>query len=705
VNQQSNKMTLEIDKAFTGNFTVPDISKGEYTRILLATCLSIVPAILYFIIVAVGVISYLYVAVFWFPAVSGSTGTLAITGYCFTVATLTVLMIFLIRPFFTVRRKIGELVLESAQEQAIFNLFNLTAKKLNVPSLHRIRVNSEVVVDANYDTLADAYHKRLTLTLGLPLLSVLSTRECVALVSHALGHFSHPKVSLCYFVIRAVKQWFHSVVHNEDGWENRLEATIEKYHFILFKMLFMPAYFGVIAVNRLFSLFLNLVEAVSNRVVFDMEYRADVFQASVQGSHNFDRCLKHLVQIDQAYHAALEKVFSGESVPANLNSAIYQEYARNPVLPDQFIELAGSEYFNGWQMFPSPISRKRRVEQQQFSAIFDYDKPLSEIFTDLDALASMVTENFYQKNGIDGERTSSARDSDAARTSFPMVRERTILKRYSSGLYRPENVWELPELAKFENLSEEKIIPFLNKVILSIRHSIPDFSKYTEFADEQAKQKAQYHLCQWLVKDGSRRRPDIEVIEQLKFGLSEFERKHGKSVQKYRKFYGSRLVAAMFLGRDNKVFNSALKLARLLSKLALLQDSVNDARVKCSTLEQLLVRRAEGDQMHQKTISRLTRMVLKVIADMEATLEGFSMTLIGKDHPGDIAAGRLDLEQLNGEDYERVVADRFSELVKYFEGFNTSISAKLAQFVEVVERKNAIEPVVIVNLKPKDSDS
>ncbi len=697
-NKHSQHWKSEIEAAFTNQIVIPECNSGYIAKLYFVTFLSLLPVVLYLGLIAFGFLIYFIYAIKLLPGLWNPPSAVYIVFYVIALLSATFILFFLCRPFIMTSPREGYFELEAGREPHIFTFANSFAEKMGVDPVVRIKVSSEVVVDAYYESLRDFYDGRLTLKIGLPLMPTLTLVELYALIAHEYSHYALKQIKICYFILRNIRSWFYRVVNNQGDWEKKIEAIGKNESLRHIKFFTIPVSFGILFVNRLFQFFSNVLELMSNQLVFDTEFYADKIQAQIIGSEHFDRSLKHLVQIDQAYHAAIEKILSTELLPENISDLTYSLYEKNPLPSNQFIEMTRAEYFNSWHLLPPPSSRTRRVEKTSVASIFALEKSVASLFVDADIIGRAVTESVYEKYAVNVETQARTTLFDERVRPLPMSKEESLLQRFSSGLYRRDMVWVFPDVGKFACLSEEKIRPFLNKVVVSIRHSLPDFSQYVELVDEYNKLTTQYHFYQWLIKDGSKNRPDPEVISEIKISLKEFELKHKNSRASYCKFFGVRVAAAVAMGKQSKAYASATKLIAMLVKLSAIQAQVSDAKIKCSTLEKLIVRRAEGEMLHQKTISRLTRMILKVVENMELATAGLPPQLLGRVGKVDIHGTMLHLNELNGEDYEKLVADRFFELVRYYEGFNTAISAKLAQFVEMVERHKDIPPVVTVSL-------
>ncbi len=693
VNEQET-LEDELASAFTDELVRPSYSKTYHLRLFAIACALALPVFVYCLLVVVFVYYAFVALIHFFPFANGGSSTFSIFFYLVLFFVLASLLVSFLRPFLS-RREYGQrLALDPQAQSSVYAFTNYLAKKLEVDSVDEIVVGSSVVVSAGYRNMFAFRNKSLALEIGLPLIPTLSASEFCSLLTHELGRYSYAKSKPADFAIRALYEWFYRISNGEDAWFSKLQSMTGEnklYHAASFVF---QSSAGL--VNGLFQIFLNVADVVAKSSISESEYNADIIQSNVLGSEEFDHLLKHLVQVDQAFHFAVEESISSDHVPENIADLILSIYEKNPIQTDQFIEMVPAEKFNSWYFLPPPNARTRRVKKSKISAKFNSSRSLEDLFVDVDGLGQSLSSLLYAQSGVEASNRSLKAEVDERKSAILLPKEEAILKHFSSGLFRRDIVWEFPQVNKFSSLPKENIVPFLNKLVLTIRHNLPDLAKYMELLGDYEKQAARLHFAQWLIKDGSKKRPGSEELEELKFNVKEFDRKYSGKKPQYRKSYGVRVAAAVALGKQSKAYSSAEKLITMLSALSVLQDSITESKIKCSTLEKLIARRAEGDDFHQKTISRLTRMVLKVIEDMEKVLVRIPVNLLQAQI--DIHSGCLDLDTLNGEDYEREVADRFFELVRYYDAFNVAISAKLAQFVEMVERKQDIESVVVANV-------
>lgn len=693
---EQQELSSDSSDTFIGNVLFPSASKPYLVKLVTVACLSVLTLVLYAGVVSFAVYHLISILIRFIPAFGDSANSFYICGYILVLVLFSVISLCLFRPFFRRKNIAVSVELTKEQQGPIYEFANKVAAAFEVSGLERIVINNDVVVDVGFESLRDFYRGRLTLNIGLPLIPIISKREFCSLLAHELSHYRLTKVRRAYSVIRYLRGWLYRISHNHDGWYEGLEVVAEKVG--MFRFICVPGFVVLGLTNRIFQIFLAWTEWLTDSAVNESAYYADQVQANIMGSESFDQLLKHLVRIDQAYQLAIEETLRASEAPENLAEAISKAYEKNAIQANQFIEMERSELYNSWHLLPAPNKRTKRIKKFTIEPIFSDDESLASLFIDVEAVGVAVSARFYEINDIVGDLKKSDKTNFDRKGAIALPDEEAMLKRFTSGLYRRDIAWEFPQADKFSSLPSEKIIPFSNKLVGSIRRSLPELTRYMELLDDYDRQQSRLHYAQWLIKDGSKNRPGADELDELKFNKKEFERKYLGKKELYRKSYGVRVAAAVAMGKTSKAYGSAVKLIQLLLRLGGLQDSISEAKVKCSTLEKLIIRRTAGDDIHQKTISRLTRMMLKVVEDLEIVLVRMPINLVPKG--AEIREGRLDLDQLNGEDYEIIVSDRFFELVRYYEAFNTAISAKLAQFVEMVERRQGIESVVVAVVKP-----
>ncbi|MFT5084813.1 MAG: hypothetical protein ACI9Y1_002869 [Lentisphaeria bacterium] len=691
---------LSADVAIDSDAVAMKLSRTKVLGFYFDALIAVLPAFIYLGFVFSLVASLLSALVYFLYLIINTSTPLYIGGSCVFVLFMSIVMPILLRPFFYRESGDTHIFVDAKQEPELFYFVNMLCKKFELKDIRTICLTMDVNVDVDARNYREAYAGELSLSLGLPLLANLNVAQLAALISHELGHYACPHLRFCYSVIRRVRRWGHRVVGHQDGWHASLESYFANRNAKFRQMIMLPAALGFKLVDAFFHTSNSFVSAVSANTTVELECLADQFQAQIIGSTGFEGLMKSVALIDQSYYLASEKAHSCGKCPEDFSRYVHEFYLKVPTQNQQFIEMAPTEKFSGWMLHPSPVVRSRRVQLHKIDACFELDRPAMDLFNNFMDYSKTLTRSYCATNGLlveDGGASFSAGEAKVVSGA---------LLEFTSQLFSPEVVWDIPSPEKFNTLSSEKLTAFLNRLTVSIRHNIPEFSAYRALTYDYEKQKARLHLATWLLKDGSRRRPSLEAIDKLKDDINQFEAKHQKSILTYRKSYGTRIAASVSLGRDNKAYPKAYAMLNLLRKMNPLYMPICESKIQCATLEQLLERRSEGDgNVHQVTISRFTRMLIKMIREFEALLVAFPPSLVAssREDRGDkktdlVMQSHLDLNRMNGEDYERQIIGRFKELLAFYCEFNSSMCSKLAKFAEINEKKFAVEPVITVKL-------
>ncbi len=659
------------------------------------TGIALLPVALYLSALILLVLAFFTVAIKLFPS-SGSAALVAAYIICIFVF-LFIVMVF-VRPFIFLGGGCKGGDLEPSSK--LFLYAAPIIHKITQGKLKRVLVSSELVVELWFDRYEDFKSQKYTLVVGLPLLALLSEKEIYALIAKEAARYNNTHQKKYFCLNRYQLFWMHALANGYDEFSLQLSAWLKERRVV--KSLLSP----LLAVNnivpKIFSSLYSLSDSISKVSLEHLEIYTDQYLIHVVGAQGFDPLLQHLVRIDQAFQLSIDKVLNGASVPANVVELIERSYRSTNIAAGQNIEMARSDKLNNWYFVPPPNIRHRKSLGFTAEALIVGDQPARCMVENFDDVALSISETFYQDYGAEvTEESREAENANEGRIEIALPSEIKLLKRVTSGLYRDEIVWEFPKADKFAHVPEEKLTPFLNKLVLSIRHNLPDLSRYVTLVDEYNKCQQRSHYAKWLVKDGSRERIPGEELDKVEFFIKDFDKAFEGKKEFYRKSYGVRVAAAVTLGKENKAYKSAIKIIQLLNTHGQIQDNLSDTRIKCETVKSLVARRSQGVSAHNNTISRFTRMMLKSIDAVEQVISGLPLSLLPEDC--DPMKNKLELERMNGADYERLVCERFGELDAYYRAFNTALSAKLAQFMEAVERKKGIESVIIAQVKSSDA--
>ena len=142
-------------------------------------------------------------------------GTLALLGYLAPIIVGGVLVFFMIKPLFARRPKDSEPhSLLPKEEPELFRLIYAVCDTVHAPRPARVLVDFQVNAFAAYRRgLPDLLRRRLTLSIGMPLVAGLSVRQFGGVLAHEFGHFSQGAAMGLTFIVRSVNAWFARVVY------------------------------------------------------------------------------------------------------------------------------------------------------------------------------------------------------------------------------------------------------------------------------------------------------------------------------------------------------------------------------------------------------------------------------------------------------------------------------------------------------------
>lgn len=700
-NSPTKKVSTNAAKpALKHNFTQPEVTMSFIWKAYLNTALVALPAVIYSLVLLVLGIKYLAFVVMDMPLFvddAGSFYTLAyFAGLIFGGAALA----FFSRPYFPSKKAKSEIVIQSGKETALFSFVNALAKSLGSPKVARIKLNCDVVVQAYFQNYREYKAGELTLEFGIPVLTCMSTEEIASLVGHELGHYTHPLLRPAFAIKRFIRCRMYEVMHGEEGWQDKLDSLQERISILA--PILAPVELGIKLVNSIVHFAYDVTGDLTQESDREIEHLADLHQAAIVGSNGFSDMLHNLIRTDQAYHAALEKIHLGEIFPDDLGRFVKNLYAKTVSQTNQYIELSATENYSNWYMHPVPTVRHNAIKKANCTALFQSSESMDAVMPNLQKYSKALTKSYYHVHGIEIDRSKIARmeDGQVAVRENPV---RKLLNEFSHHLFSDDVVWDAAETKKFSQVGSDKLVALLNKLTVNIRHNIPEYSSYAQQAEKQFQRQAQMHFGNWLIKDGSRVRPSVEQMEKLRRESDDFIAMHQASIDSYKKYFGTRVAAAVALDKTGKNFATGSKLISMLRALHKLEEKIRDSSIKNSTIEKLIERRQAGDaKLHGQTIARLARMLHKNVSETESVLAAFPQALLGAKSAR-VMDNQLNVKSMSGEAFEQSVLLRAKELEQFYYQLNVAVSAQLAKIATQNEARFNVRPVNTIKMAAVDT--
>jgi Zn-dependent protease with chaperone function len=198
------------------------------------------------------------------------------------------LLVFLVRPFFSSYLKEPSLMLSKTSESDFFELVHALCDSVGAPRPTKIYVNNSVNAYASFDGgLNGLITNKLVLGIGMPLFNGMSAQQLVGILAHEFGHFTQRGGMIATYLINRVNGWLYSRAYTRDSFDETVERWYEESEFSYWYISVVILRACIASTRALFKQLFNLSMKVSMSLSRDMEYHADSFEAEVSGSKTF----------------------------------------------------------------------------------------------------------------------------------------------------------------------------------------------------------------------------------------------------------------------------------------------------------------------------------------------------------------------------------------------------------------------------------
>jgi Zn-dependent protease with chaperone function len=301
-------------------------------------------------------------------------------------------------------RRAEPMELNPAQHPRLYQFIAHLSDLLQVPVPQRIYLSGELNASAGFRRgfLSFLGHD-LVLTLGLPLVGGLDTRQLAAVVCHELGHCTQGFAMRLQYVIFKVERWFARVVYERDSWDQAVQEWADDTHD--WRMSIVVACVGLaIWISRtILACLLHIGHASSCFLSRQMEYHADSCALSVAGSVGLESLLLRLREqtaLNSMAFGSLQQIWKKQhKLPDNLPGYLAELEAR---LPSSFHDEARltllNEKVGRFATHPTPVQRIQKARQQAVEDVFSLAKPARLLFRDFARTAREVTCQYYRQD-------------------------------------------------------------------------------------------------------------------------------------------------------------------------------------------------------------------------------------------------------------------------------------------------------------------
>ncbi len=575
------------------------------------------PIIYVGIICLVGYLTYLHAVhdVVMLKAASGRGALFVLLAYLAPIISGAVLVVFMIKPLFARPAETGRIrSLRADAEPTLFAFVQSICTIVGSSAPKRIDIDFEVNASASFRRgVWSMLGNDLVLTIGLPLVAGMNTRQVAGVVAHEFGHFSQGAGMRLTYVIRSISWWFTRVVYQRDQWDVQL-IRLSREMDIRIGFVFYLARLGVWLTRKILWVLMMVGHAVSGFMLRQMEFDADRVAARVTGSDDFESTHRRIMLLSvasQGAHADLEAFYREGRLGDNLPLLIMAKARQIPKEVRAELDKSMEESTTGLlDTHPAGKDRIANAHREDAAGIFQVDLPATLLFSNFTAMAKGVTWDFYR--GVFGQKIKPTDMHPVEDLIARQEKEREAeesLERYFQGAFtfrRPVklggNAPSAPKDAKQAVAKLQEARGKMLKLAPALAETIEQYEK-ADSASVEAEQAAALLRAGMRIGKATFSVPltNIDTVTQVRRGaktklnrgrlqLEEFEQaaterlwtalellhhpKMAEKLEKAERWQGESARLASALGTLNRKFDSLLELRTANASLAVLASNL-----------------------------------------------------------------------------------------------------------------------------------
>jgi Zn-dependent protease with chaperone function len=400
----------ELQAAFAGAVPRSRISFFYQIGLLLVAVFMILLPVAYLAFVflaAYGVYWYAVHALVLFSSLTGGFYgmILRVLLYVGPIVGGSVAVFFMFKPLLARRPKRMEPIqLNPAQHPRVYQFIAHASDVLRVPIPKRIDLDCELSASAGLRRGWLSFLGRDTvLTLGLPLVAGVNTRQLAVVVAHELGHCTQGLAMRLSYVINRVDGWLVRVVYERDTWDESFEEWANSVEDSRVSLIVACAGIAIWLSRQVLKVLMFTGHAVSCFLSRQMEFHADACSMAVAGSATVESALIRLRELyvlqGLAYDGLQQFWKHRHQLPDSLPDFLTDLEAR---VPAELYEHARLTLLNEsaglWATHPTAAQRIQKARQRAEPGVFQLERPARALFNDFQSTAKLVSARHYRSN-------------------------------------------------------------------------------------------------------------------------------------------------------------------------------------------------------------------------------------------------------------------------------------------------------------------
>ncbi len=370
---------------------------------------------------------------------------LGVLAYVSPLVAGAVVVIFMIKPVFA-RRRTSEIsvAVEPAHAPRLYAFAGAVAACLGAPAPRTIEVAIYPNAAASFQGgLRGVIRGRLVLTVGLPLVGGLDTRQLAGVIAHELGHFSQRAGMRLTWIVRTINAWFLRVVYERDAWDDQL-ARLGEDGGSLVAGIGALARFGVWLGRGILWALMWIGHAIGCLMLRQMEYDADRCEIRLAGSDAFASTIRRLGQLVEGAARAerqLDAARAAHRLPDDVPGLVVSN-ADCPPPPGHLESPPQRRRTRLFDTHPSDEARLARARAEAAPGVYRVEAPAAGLLDNFDVLCKWVTLACYRRRFGNRVRVESLVPLTTVTKQQQAIDfgERAA-RRYFQGLLNPWRPW------------------------------------------------------------------------------------------------------------------------------------------------------------------------------------------------------------------------------------------------------------------------
>jgi Zn-dependent protease with chaperone function len=635
-----------------------------------------------------------------------------------------IMTVFMIKPFFARASSDGRTrSLTPQSDPLLFEFVYHICALVGASRPKRIDVNCDINAAAAFrNGWLSLLGGDMVLLIGMPLAAGLTLRQFAGVLAHEFGHFSQGFGMRLTYVIRSVNFWFMRVVYERDAWDDWLRDTAGSLD-LRIGWIFYLAMAGVWLSRRILWVLMYAGHMVAGFMLRQMEFDADRYEARLAGSETFASTERQLKLLNVAWRGAqgdLASFYHEGRLADNLPRLLMSNMQQLPKEVYQAVDQMVAESTTGlFDTHPADKDRIAAAYAEQAPGIFFSDLPASALFSQFDATARNVTEDYYREifgpefkpstmHGTEalitrnqGEQTvAEARQRFFAGAYCPLLPLR--LPSFYEGANRPANHWKDELLAARAEM--ERLAPAARRLVEAF-----DQADTRLLHAEQAKAVLSCGVRLQIEELRNQFASDTQAAQGRREAQLHLNR-YANQLEPFADAAGQRLRAALFLlahpaiaarvPQAAEMLREGRKLAPIAQQIANLHGSLLELRTTDAVLNVLLVHFSNNNR-HETLIREILTQRDRVYGQLSNFKAQFNAVDYPFDHAeGAISVGTFLIKYVPPSDEIGELLSAAGNLGEKLVELNARIVSRLCVITESVEGAFGLAPLVQETFPP-----